>query len=167
MRDTLGQTWLHWGPLVTTPSNDDADADGGVREWLREQLLELERAARLSEKAYQRWRRRYESMHYLLGVPATVLAAVASISAFSDSSTKWVAGLLAGASAAMVGVQTLVRPDHKAKFNQQQQFVMARIAFDSLALRSTQLGQEPVEGVITGLRHLQERYFAAREKAAP
>jgi hypothetical protein len=150
---------------VTTPSNDDADR--GIREWLREQLLELERVARLSEKAYGRWRRRYESMHYLLGVPATILAAVASISAFSDGSAQWVAGLLAGASAAMVGVQTLVRPDHKAKFNQQQQFVIARIAFDALALRSTQLDQKPVESVTTRLRDLQERYFAAREQAAP
>lgn len=127
---------------------------------------EFEKDARLSERAYQRWRRRYEQMHYTLGVPATVLAALASISAFSAMSAPWVAGSLAGGSAALVGVQTLVRPDHKARFNQQQQLAMARIAAEASAVRSTRLDRLPVESVTHEWRDLQERYFAAREKTA-
>jgi hypothetical protein len=46
--------------------------------------------------------------------------ALGRLHAISHQIAPWVAGLLAGASAALVGAQTLVRPDQKARCNQQQ-----------------------------------------------
>jgi hypothetical protein len=140
------------------------NGDVGEREWLVQQLTALETVARASERKYAVWRRRFEWMHYLLGVPATTLAAVASASAFAKGSATWIAGLLAGLAAALAAVQTFVRPDQRAKFNQQQQFAMARLADDVMAFRSVELAHvADVDEAFARRRALQERYFAARE----
>lgn len=72
-------------------------------------------------KKYEWWHDLYEGLHYAMGVPATIFAAVAGVTAFAQHVPHWVVGGLAASAAALVAVQTFVRPDNKARFNRQQQ----------------------------------------------
>ncbi|MEJ3746479.1 hypothetical protein WEI85_24715 [Actinomycetes bacterium KLBMP 9797] len=101
----------------------------------------LEAAAFRDARAYGRWRRRYERLHFVLGVPATMLAGAAGATAFAQR-VPAVVGTCAVLAAVLAGAQTVVRPDQRARFNQTQQFALARLAtraanFRELALPST------------------------------
>jgi len=88
----------------------------------------LEEAAVRNAQAYAGWRHRFERMHFLLGVPATVAAGAAGVTAFTQRVPGVVVGTLAVLAAALAGAQTVVRPDRRARFNQTQQVALARLA---------------------------------------
>lgn len=136
-----------------------------VRELLWLKLEALEERARADEGAYLKWRRRYEYLHFTLGIPATGLATLAGATAFVESVSNVVVGVCAASAALLSGIQTLIRPDRRAKFNQSQQFELARLAEDVSNLREIRLDTLPLERAHGELEKLQGRYFDARQRS--
>jgi hypothetical protein len=122
----------------TSPQREPDDL-GDVRRVLYAKLEDLEERARVDERAYLLWRRRYESLHFALGLPATGLATLAGATAFVESVSNFVVGVCAAGAALLSGVQTVIRPDRRAKFNQSRQFELARLAEDVSNLREIRL----------------------------
>lgn len=152
-------------PMTETPSGSTGSFDDAVLADISARAADLESKARLDAGGYGRWRYRYERLYYLLGVPATALAAVAGATAFADNPSNAVVGSCAVGAAALTGIQTVVRPDRRAKFNQSQQFVMARLAEDASILamcRSRALSVEQAQGQLSAL---YDRYYDARGRS--
>lgn len=145
--------------------NPAPSSSGDAKAVISDLLAELEEKAKASERAYARFRRRFEMLYYVLGVPATVFAAVASATAFAESVSNQVVGICAAIAAGLAGIQTLVRADRRARFNQTQQFVMSRIANDATSLRKITLNSIPAERAKAELDAVQERYISARDKS--
>jgi hypothetical protein len=110
---------------------------------------------------YRRW---YDRLHYALGLPATVLAAVAGASAFASHVPSAVVGGSAAVAAALAGMQTFIHADQKSRFNEQQQITYERLEAEIkrtlLALRHE--SNENLDA-LGELRRIQERYFDVRE----
>jgi hypothetical protein len=102
---------------------------------LDRKFAELETMAMRNAIAYGSWRRRFERLHFALGIPTTLLAAVAGATAFAEHAPSILVGSCATIAAALAGVQTTVRPDRRAKFNQTQQFVLARLSVEASNFR--------------------------------
>jgi Na+/H+-translocating membrane pyrophosphatase len=150
--------------MTETPYGPEGPFDAAQAD-VRARSADLEARARRSAEAYRRWRNRYERLYYLLAVPATLLAAVAGATAFAENASSVVIGVCAVSAAGLTGMQTVVRPDRRAKFNQTQQFVMARLAEDAanLARRSSRI--LTLEEGEAGLSGLYDRYFDALSRS--
>jgi hypothetical protein len=149
----------------------DAEPDRSVplgpdaKTVLSNKLVELGENACTSADAYGKWRRRYERLNYFLGVPATVLAAVAGATAFAENVPKVLVGLCAAGAAALTGVQTVIRPDSRGKYNQAQQLTLMRIAHDASTLREIRLDSLNRDRLEVEVAALYDRYFVARSRS--
>jgi hypothetical protein len=121
----------------------------------------LEKAADRSARAYARWRRRFERLHFLLGVPATMLAGAAGVTAFAQQTPGVVVGTCAVLAAALAGAQTVVRPDRRARFNQTQQFALARLATQAASFRELTLRSVSLDEARARLDVLYDEYHMA------
>jgi hypothetical protein len=121
----------------------------------------LEEAAVRNARAYARWRRRFERLHFLLGVPATVVAGAAGVTAFTQRVPGVVVGIFAVLAAALAGAQTIVRPDRRARFNQTQQFALARLARQAANFRELTLPSASLDEARAKLDALYDEYHTA------
>ncbi|MEU8008850.1 hypothetical protein AB0B74_07815 [Micromonospora parva] len=128
-------------------------------------LAALEAAAVTEARAYGRWRRRYERLPFLLGVPATVLAGAAGATTFAQRVPAVVVGSCAVLAAVLAGAQTVVRPDQRARFNQTQQFALARLATQAANFRELTLPSISVDEGRSRLDALYEEYHNALARA--
>jgi hypothetical protein len=150
----------HWRCGVATIA-DVVDPHPELVGVLDAKFAEFEESAVRSARAYGDWRRRFERLHFLLGVPATVLAGVAGATAFSQRVPDIVVGICAALAAALAGAQTLVRPDRRARFNQTQQFVLARLATQAANFRELALPSASLDDARTRLDALYDDYHTA------
>jgi peptidoglycan/LPS O-acetylase OafA/YrhL len=140
-------------------ADDSTDPDP-----LRTRLLALESRAGDAATAYRAWRRRYEALHYALGVPAAALAAAVGVAAFADNVSKLTLGLLALASALLTAAATVLKPDRQSRFNRTQEFHMARIENDAATLRSLTRRSMTEEQAISTLAELDNRYYETQSR---
>lgn len=140
---------------------DMADPPSKLLAALEARFGELEEAADRYARAYARWRYRYEWLHFLLGIPATVLAGVAGATAFAQRMPGSVVGTCAAIAAALAGVQTIVRPDRRARFNHTQQFTLARLAMQAANYRQLTLPSVSFDEARARLDNLYDEFHAA------
>lgn len=151
----------------------DNDAEGtnqgatGIgRTGLRSLVQDLEVEAGRSSLKYRNWRQRYEALHYTLGVAGAVLAAVASASAFADRLSGVVVGALAALASAVVAVQTVVRAERSARFNQTQEFACRRIGTRARMLLDVRWDQLTEAERSADYESLVEDYYRLRSAVA-
>jgi hypothetical protein len=107
-------------------------------------------------------------VHYLLGIPATVLAAIAGATAFAANVPASVVGGCAGAAAALAGLQTLLHADQKSRFNHLQRTNLERLVAEIKSTR-IEIAQSTGESVdaLRELRRLQKEFYEVREHRQP
>jgi hypothetical protein len=132
---------------------------------LARRITELEKFSLQDVRGYRRWRRRYEAMHYVLGVTSTALAAVAGATAFANSVSTVIIGACAAGAAALTAVQTLVGAERRARFNQTQQYALARIADRACILRDVKWERLSEMERLAEYQKLSDDYYVEREKA--
>lgn len=139
-------------------------ADDG-RTGLRSLVQDLELEAGRSSQRYRSWRQRYEALHYTLGVSGAALAAVASASAFADRVSGIVVGALAALASAVVAVQTVVRAERSARFNQTQEFACRRVGTRARLLLDVRWGRLTDDDRSAEYERLVEDYYRLRSAA--
>ena len=135
------------------------------RAMLEDKLNKLSGEIDRSKQAYGAWRKKYEALHWILGLPAVALAALASATAFADSVPSLVVGALAATASALTAVQTTFRPDRRAKFNQSQQFELAQLASEVEHFRDFDAPETPVGDAKKQLRFFTESYLQVRKRS--
>jgi hypothetical protein len=146
--------------LVATIA-DVVDPHAELLTVLDAKFAALEAAAVQAARAYARWRQRFERLHFLLGVPATMLAGAAAATAFAQRVPAVVVGTCAVLAAVLAGAQTVVRPDQRARFNQTQQFALARLATHAANFRELTLPSTSLDEARSKLDALYDEYHTA------
>lgn len=146
--------------LVATIA-DVVDPHSELLTVLDAKFAALEAAAARDAGAYARWRRRFERLHFLLGVPATMLAGAAGATAFAQQVPAVIVGTCAVLAAILAGAQTVVRPDQRARFNQTQQFALTRLATQAANFRALTLPSTSLDEARSKLDALYDEYHTA------
>lgn len=131
-----------------------AAAAAQSREVLDQLLLELGNDAEHA-RGRRRWHRRYyEAFTPLLGIPATLLAAAAGVSALEDASATIVA-VLSAASAALTATQTSLSPARRARANRAQEARFMELSTEARVYRQVRLPVHDVEHAADALLRMR------------
>ncbi|MEK9520475.1 SLATT domain-containing protein [Streptomyces sp. NPDC087908] len=98
----------------TAASGADSDSDGRRRRSLDAEFRRLEESAMWSAQCQFEEGKRWRATHWLLGLPATLLAAIAGTTALVESTGATAAGILALLSAGLGAVLTTVNAPQRA-----------------------------------------------------
>lgn len=139
-------------------------ADAQPEADLDSDLAALRDRVWLYREGYKKWRKRYELLTVLLGVPAALFAAAATVTALKDVSTVIVASFAAAASA-LSGVQLFMKPADQAALNRSQHVDCDELATEVETLRKYKLASLSRIEAIAELERLQRRFYELERRA--
>lgn len=96
--------------------------------------MDIEKEAAISAHSHFVSGRRWEKTHLMLGIPSTILAAVAGVSAFSEQSA-FITGGIAMLAAALAAVNTFLSPGDRASSHRQANVTFSQIRREASLLR--------------------------------
>lgn len=156
-----------YGAPVTDASGAPSAGDAQRREAIRVELDRLEESAKWSSQGQFEQAKRWRGVNLSLGIPTSVLAAVAGATALADVANGLVAGILALLAAAFGAVLTTVNASHRQ--NQASGAANAYLEIQTKArqFREIDLAYAPLDDARAELAELTARRDEQNKTAEP
>lgn len=142
-------------------------SESGRREQIARELARLEESSKFSAANQFEMAQQWNAVHLALGIPASVLAAVAGVTALAATTGAFVAGVIALAAAALGAMLTVLNASRKAA--QASSVANAYLAIQTAARqeRLIDTASRPIEEARDQLAELTTRRDEQNHSAAP
>jgi hypothetical protein len=136
-----------------------------TREIGRE-LSRIEESARFSAQAQFEQAKYWRAIHLTLGVPASVLAAVAGVTALASTTGRVAAGIIALAAAGLSAITTTLNAAQRTEQAQAAGNLYLALQSDARIARETDLPRQPFDAARGALQELRVRQDEINQSSA-
>ncbi len=140
---------------------------GDRRSRIEQELLRIEESATWSAQAQFEQAKQWRGVNLMLGLPASVLAAVSGATALASTTGRFVAGVLALAAAAFGAVLTTVNASHRTSQASAAANTYLEIQTAARQLRTVDLPYLTIEEARAALAELTARRDEQNKTAEP